>query len=100
MKLILRNFPLALILIGILILTGCKKDDDKVLPGSIPAIASVTPGEGAVSTELTITGTNFMEGAAVYVGDKTCTSVEVTSSTTIYAKVPSGIPAKTLLPVK
>jgi hypothetical protein len=99
MKLILRNFPLALILIGILILTGCKKDDDKVLPGSIPAIASVTPGEGAVSTELTITGTNFMEGAAVYVGDKTCTSVEVTSSTTIYAKVPSGIPAKTLLPV-
>jgi hypothetical protein len=101
MKLILRNIPLALILLGILLqLTGCKKDDDKVLPGSIPAIASVTPGEGAVSTELTITGTNFMEGAAVYVGDKSCISVEVTSSTTIYAKVPSGIPAKTLLPVK
>jgi hypothetical protein len=101
MKQILQNSPLSLILLGIfLFMPGCKKDDDKVLPGSIPAIVSVTPGEGAVSTELTLTGTNFMTGAAVYVGNNSCIHVEVASPTIIYARVPSGIPANTLLPLK
>jgi hypothetical protein len=101
MNSISKNIILALALSGIMLSpTGCKKDDDSVLPGEIPAIASISPGEGAISTELTITGAKFMDGASVYIGDKACNQVEVASSTIIYARVPSGIPANTLLPVK
>ena len=95
-----KNILLGLTLLGLLLTPGCKKDDDSVLPGEIPAIASISPGEGSISTELTITGDNFMAGAAVYIGDKACNQVEVASSTIIYARVPSGIPVNTLLPVK
>lgn len=85
---------------GIIIsFTGCKKDEDIPL-SEIPTVSAVTPAEGTVSTELTIEGTNFMGGITVYVGDFPCSHVEVSSSTVIYAKVPSGIPANTLLPVK
>ena len=91
---------LLLSLLGIIIsITGCKKDDE--IPfNEIPTISAVTPAEGTVSTELTIKGTNFMEGLTVYVGDVPCSNVEVSSATIIYAKVPSGIPANTFLPVK
>ena len=89
---------LYLISLGIF-LTGCKKDDPIPL-SEIPTITGITPNEGTVGTELTITGTNFKAGAAVAVGDKASTQVEVSSGTIIYAKVPSGIPANTLLSVK
>lgn len=92
---------LSLALIGIMLsYTGCKKDDDSIPLSEIPTLAGVSPGEGTVSTELTITGTNFLTDAAVYIGDKASTEVEVSSPTAIYAKVPSGIPANTSLSVK
>jgi len=88
-----------LTLIGIMLTyTGCKKDDDIPL-SEIPVITGVTPNEGTVGTELTITGSNFMANAEVIIGDIASIQGDVSSSTVIYAKVPSGIPANTLLPV-
>jgi hypothetical protein len=65
-----------------------------------PTITSVTPAEGSISTEITITGTNFAANATVFIGTIAATSVEVSPTTTvIYASIPSGIAANTLLPV-
>ena len=97
---ILKPTFLLLILTGIIfMLVNCKKDDP-ISPSLIPTIVSVTPNEGSIGTELTITGTNFQSNATVTVGTKASTMVEVASPTTIYAKVPSGIPGNTLLAVK
>jgi hypothetical protein len=64
-----------------------------------PTISGVTPNEGSVSTELTITGTNFATDATVLIGGIAAATVEVASTTTIYVSVPEGIAANTLLPV-
>jgi hypothetical protein len=80
--------------------TGCNKDADPIPLSEIPSIMSVDPGEGTVGTELTITGINFNTNTVVMVGDKLATSIEISSSNLIYAKVPSGIAANVLLPVK
>ena len=90
---------LILVLTGIILsYTGCKKDDELPL-SEIPSITDVEPGEGTIGTELKITGTNFRDGAFVYVGDKASANTEVASSTVIYASVPSGITANELLAV-
>ena len=92
------NAVLYLLLPGIMLTyAGCKKDDESIALSEIPTIASVTPNEGTVGTELTITGANFMADAEVYVGDHKCTFVEVYSATIIYARVPSGIPGPGVL---
>ena len=80
--------------------SGCRKDEDSGPVGAIPNITGVSPGEGTVGTELTITGINFEANAIVIIGNKTSTEVEVSSPTIIYAKVPSGIPGNVLLDVK
>jgi hypothetical protein len=98
MKFINSVLALTMLVCIMISYTGCKKDDDTIPLSEIPTIASVTPGEGTVSTEITITGTNFMADAVVYIGEKACAQVEV-SPTVIYAKVPSGIPANVLLSV-
>ncbi len=92
-------FSLTLIVI-IILHAGCKKDNDSLPLSEIPTIASVTPEEGTINTELTITGTNFKAGAVVYIGGKASTDVETLSGSVIYAKVPSGITANTLLSVE
>jgi hypothetical protein len=79
---------------------GCKKEADLLPLTEIPAIASVSPGEGTVGTELSITGVNFNPNIIVIVGDKVSTDIEISSSTMMYVKVPSGIQAKVPLPVK
>ena len=87
-------------LAGIIFLSyGCKKDE-KIPTSDIPTIVSVEPTEGTVGTELTITGTNFKSSANVTIGGQTASQVEVPSSTTIYAKVPSGIASNTPLAVR
>ena len=78
---------------------GCKKDDELPL-SEIPSITNVEPPEGTIGTELKITGSNFREGATVYIGDKMSSNTEITTSTEIFASVPSGISANILLSVK
>ena len=60
-----------------------------VLPA--PTIATVTPGAGPATggTAITITGTNFVAGAAVSVGGSAATGVTVVNSTRITATTPS-----------
>ncbi|MDE0472361.1 MAG: trypsin-like peptidase domain-containing protein [Ekhidna sp.] len=48
---------LVLILIAVLNLTSCGKDDEKAPPA--PTISDLTPQSGATGTQVTITGTNF-----------------------------------------
>ncbi|HUF28294.1 MAG TPA: IPT/TIG domain-containing protein [Gemmatimonadaceae bacterium] len=62
-------------------------------PGPVPSITGVSPSQGTVGTELTISGTNFRSGAAVRVGSYTSSAVDVAGPTTIYASVPSGVTA-------
>ncbi len=91
---------LSVMLAGMVILnSGCKKDDETPLH-DIPTIESVEPSEGTVGTELTIFGTNFKSNATVTVGGLASNSVEIFSSSIIYAQVPSGIEGNTLLAVK
>ncbi|MEZ4504240.1 MAG: IPT/TIG domain-containing protein, partial [Dehalococcoidia bacterium] len=56
-----------------------------------PTITAVSPNTGPITggTSITITGTNFLPGAAVEVGGTAATSVVVVSSTSITAKTPS-----------
>lgn len=84
--------------IFLLISVSCNKDDDG-FSGLQPTITNISPSEGALSTELTIEGTNFEEGAAVFVGDKESLVVEVGSSNQIFAQVPAGISANIALSV-
>lgn len=91
---------LNLFVIGLFGLASCGDDDELGIPTSeIPSISAVTPDEGTVGTELSIAGTNFLEGATVTVGGVASNQVEVTSATQIFAIVPSGITANTALDV-
>jgi hypothetical protein len=88
-------------LLGLIILcTNCKKEQEPVPPVEIPTIVSVEPSEGTIGTELTITGSNFKAGAVVMIGDKISSLVEIGDGSKIYAIVPSGIIANTLLSLK
>lgn len=59
-----------------------------------PKIEKVTPDKGPVEggTDITITGQLFHSGAAVLIGDKAATGVEVVNDTTIKARTPAGSP--------
>ena len=59
---------------------------------SAPTIGSVSPASGPASggTTITITGTNFSEGATVLIGGVPATSVVVDGSTEITVVVPAG----------
>ncbi len=61
-------------------------------PGDI-SILSIDPNVGLDNdtTAVTITGTNFLDGATVAIGAATLESVTVSSVTTINATVPSGL---------
>ncbi len=98
MKKIIQKFRIIIPVIIILLSASCSKDDP--IPASeIPSIETIEPSEGSVGTELTITGSNFQSGANVYVDAIAAESVEVSSSTIIYATVPTGIPGNVLLSV-
>jgi hypothetical protein len=57
-----------------------------------PTVTSVSPNTGSTlgGTSVTITGTNFVAGAAVTFGTTPATNVSVTSSTTITATTPAN----------
>lgn len=59
---------------------------------SQPTISSISPGScSTVKQEvITITGTNFMTGATVKIGNNFATEVKVNSDTEITARVPEG----------
>lgn len=82
----------------LLLALGCGGDSTG--PAAVaPTVAVISPARGTVGTELTITGTDFREGATVSVGSSAATEVEVASATTIYARVPAGVTAGTTYPV-
>ncbi|MBU4406128.1 MAG: IPT/TIG domain-containing protein, partial [Candidatus Altiarchaeota archaeon] len=58
-----------------------------------PAISSISPTSGTndQSTAVTITGSNFENGATVEVGGTTLSNIVVVSSTSITATVPAGL---------
>ena len=56
-----------------------------------PAISAVTPSQGTVGTELSISGTDFRSGATVQIGSVSATGVELDGLTTVYATVPAGL---------
>ncbi|MBC7324639.1 MAG: IPT/TIG domain-containing protein, partial [Moorella sp. (in: Bacteria)] len=59
-----------------------------------PTITSVTPNSGptAGGTRITIFGTAFAQGAAVFIGDKAATDVNFVSETTLTALTPAHDP--------
>ncbi|KKM12369.1 hypothetical protein SY88_04290 [Clostridiales bacterium PH28_bin88] len=62
------------------------------VPGSEPVIKSVTPGKGPIvgGTLITVTGLDFREGIAVFVGGSPATGVERVDYKTLKATVPPG----------
>jgi hypothetical protein len=61
-------------------------------PAPAPTVASIAPAEGSVSggTSVTITGTNFVDGATVTIGGAAATEVIIASATSITATAPVG----------
>lgn len=60
-----------------------------------PTISSISPEEGAIGTELTILGSNFSTNTTVLVDGEDATDIDFESSSTIYARVPTGIAGET-----
>ena len=56
-----------------------------------PVVSSLSPTSGILAggTAITITGTGFLSGAAVSIGGSACTSVSVSSATSITCTIPS-----------
>ncbi|MCL4234725.1 MAG: IPT/TIG domain-containing protein [Deltaproteobacteria bacterium] len=63
------------------------------IPVDAPIVTAVTPGEldDAAGGDIAITGENFVDGAAVFVGDTEIASVTFTDSENLTATVPAGI---------
>lgn len=77
--------------------TGTGSEENEI---STPTIESVSPEEGTIGTELTITGTGFASGITVTIGEIDASTIEVESSTKMYVDVPSGIAGNTPLRVE
>ncbi|MEC7276813.1 MAG: IPT/TIG domain-containing protein [Bdellovibrionota bacterium] len=58
-----------------------------------PTVSSVSPdfGPNTGGTSITVTGTNFFNGAQVYIGSNLCNNIVFVSSTTITCDTPSGL---------
>lgn len=56
-----------------------------------PSVSSISPGSGETGTSVKITGTDFMSGASVNIGDTSVTTVVFVDSTELTATVPAGI---------
>ncbi|HUF28315.1 MAG TPA: IPT/TIG domain-containing protein [Gemmatimonadaceae bacterium] len=86
--------------LALLALPACGGDGATAPKAEAPTLATVTPATGTVGTELTLTGTNFRSGAQVFVGATLADSIDVSSSTTLYARVPAGVTAGTSYTVR
>ncbi len=74
-----------------------ENDDGQISTESVsftyqegPTLASINPSRGilAGNTFVTLTGTNFRAGATVEIGDESCTSVSIISSTEMTCRTP------------
>ena len=65
----------------------------RVNEGPAPSIASLSPANGTVGTELRIRGRHFRAGAAVYLDGLASDSVDVFADTLLFALVPNGVSA-------
>lgn len=63
------------------------------IPVDAPIVTSVTPAEldDATGGDIAVTGENFVDGAAVFVGDTEVSSVTFTDAENLTATVPAGI---------
>ena len=64
-----------------------------------PVVAGVTPEEGMIGSELTISGSNFDPAAKVFIAGIEATAVTVKSANLITATVPSEVPVNTLVAI-
>lgn len=64
-----------------------------------PVVAGVTPSEGMIGSEITISGTDFDPEAKVLVGGVEAVEVTVSSAYSITAIVPEGVQVNTLVTV-
>ncbi|HEX6965256.1 MAG TPA: IPT/TIG domain-containing protein [Gemmatimonadaceae bacterium] len=78
---------------ALLVALGACGGDATGPQGPAPTVASISPAKGTVGTELTLTGTNFRDGATVLVGNTAAPTVQVANGTTIYASVPDSVTA-------
>jgi len=90
----MKCFGVVVFLALAVILCGCKgsSPSDPNPPASQPpTVASVSPANGPASggTVVTITGSQFVSGAAVTFGGSTATGVSVSGSTSITATTPA-----------
>jgi hypothetical protein len=83
---------------GFLIMTtiaflSCAKDDNinDIITPENPQISNVTPAEGTIGTEITITGKYYFEGVKVFLNDKEAEIAETSGDSIIYAYVPPGV---------
>jgi hypothetical protein len=61
-------------------------------PAPAPTITSIAPSSGSLAggTQVTITGTNFQDGATVKIGGNAATAVVFVGATSLTATVPAG----------
>jgi arabinogalactan endo-1,4-beta-galactosidase len=84
----MKQFTVIAAFISLILMTGCKNDDD---PGA-PAISVFHPTSGSVGIEVTISGINFGtdKTAATVMFNGTPAEITVYSPTTIKVLVPAG----------
>lgn len=64
---------------------------DFVVNAAAPSITTVAPEIGEAGTVIEITGTNFIAGAKVYIGDVELINVSIVSKTKITASLPQNV---------
>lgn len=68
-------------------------ESDSGVPGAAPSITRITPDQGLNDreTDVLVTGSGFVSGLSLKIGQILAVSVSVPGPTTIIAKVPAGI---------
>lgn len=72
--------------------SGAGRSSEYILPAPPPTLTSIDPEEGvqAGGTEVTLTGSDFIDGATVMFGGVAAASVEFVSDTELIATTPAG----------
>jgi len=84
------SFYAGIVMIGLMCLASCKKDDQSPVP--VPAIISINPSQGEIGVEVTIAGVNFSDqvsGNAVTFSGVSA-AIKSASATQIVAIVPAN----------
>ena len=72
--------------------TSATGNNDQYTYDALPTVASISPNAGPLNkgTVVTITGTNYVNGASVSFGSNAATNITVSSATQITATAPAG----------